>query len=124
MVQTFKGRTEDAEAPFLSAGFWREGKSVTGKLVKAFTVKAVNGGEPQPCFVLELDDPVEVDGEEQERVSIGNMAGIKMALQGCKPPLTGLRIGDVIRLECTGVKPAKKEGFSPRVNFELEVVRN
>lgn len=122
MTQTFTGRTEDVEAPFLGAGFWEQGKSVSGKVIKSFQAKA-NDGQSLPCFVLELDDSVEVDGEEQERVSIGNMAGLKMALQACKPALTGLRIGDTIRLECTGVKPAKKEGFSPRVNFQIEVVR-
>ncbi len=114
--KTFKGRTEDAEAPFLGAEFWEKGKQVVGVVERLFTV-----GEQQ-CHVLRLVTPVEVDGEELDCVSIGNSAGFRMALQAGH--LSGLRINDKVSLLCSGKTPPKKEGNSPRTNFEIEVTRN
>lgn len=111
----FKGRTVDAEAPFLSAGFWKEGTEVRGVISKLFQTD--NG----PAVVLEMEEPVEVDGEEWDRVSVGNMSGFKMALEAGKIP--PLRLKDVLTLRCEGFKKSKKEGYSDRVNFELTVDR-
>jgi hypothetical protein len=113
--QTFKGRTEDAEAPFLGAEFWAKGKRVTGVVERIFAV-----GEQQ-CHVLKLVTPVELEGEPLDRVSVGNSAGLRMALQAGH--LTELRKGDKVSLECTGKTPSKKEGNSPRTDFEIEVTR-
>ncbi len=113
--QVFKGRTEDAEAPFLGAKFWAKDKTVVGVIERSFETE--NG----VCFVLHAMKPLTVDGEETERVSVGNMAGFKMALQAAG--LTALRIGDRLWMKCTGETPATKPGNSPRVNFEVEVTR-
>lgn len=117
MTQVFKGRTEDAEAPFLTADFWREGVVIRGAVEKLFNTKLNN----MPCYVLNLEDPIEVGGESQDRVSVGNMAGFQMAMQAAG--VTQLRAKDIIELECTGVKKSKKEGYSDRVNFDLKVTR-
>ncbi len=114
--QTFKGRTEDAEAPFLGAEFWDKGKKVFGVVEREFD--SVNG----KCYVLTPLNPIVLDGEEWDRVSVGNMAGFRMALQAGH--LKELRVGDKVVLECTGKTPPKKEGNSPRVNFAIEVTRN
>lgn len=121
MTQEFVGRTEDAEAPFLGATFWEVGRTVRGVISKVFVSKPQADKPGQNCFVLELEEPVEIDGEEWDRASVGNMAGFKMALQAAK--LEGLRLKDVLTIECTGKKPSKKEGYSPRVNFKIAVLR-
>jgi hypothetical protein len=122
MPQTFRGKTEDAEAPFLGAEFWEVGKSVSGKVVKLFQVKPDATKEAAQCYVIEVDgDDVMVDGEPCPRVSVGNLAGFKMAMQVAG--LQSLHIGDTLELECTGVKPPTKEGYSPRLNFTLTVIR-
>ena len=122
--QEFVGRSTDSEAPFLSASFWQVGTSITGKAVKAFDSKPDPNKPAQRCYVIELDSPVEIDGEEWDRVSVGNLAGFKMALEAMKPSrLDGLRMGDLILLECDSIKPAKKEGYSPRINFVMRVTR-
>lgn len=119
MVQTFQGKTEDAEAPFLTAGFWREGTAIRGEVIKLFTTHQEKGDSQ--CYTVQLDDPVELDGEEYERVSIGSSGGLLMALSAAK--VNKLLLRDKIELECTGMKKAKKEGYSDRVNFSLKVIR-
>ncbi len=133
MAQTFSGRTEDAEAPFLGASFWEVGKSVRGVISKIFDSRPQADKPAQRCYVLELSESVEIDGEEWDRVSVGNMAGFKMAMQGAK--LDALRLKDVLTIECTGYKESKKKRkevvdgvtvevpFSPRVNFKIDIVR-
>lgn len=117
MAQEFSGRTEDAEAPFLTADFWKPGRSVRGAVSKVFTTKL----NQSPCYVLELEDSVELADEEWERVSVGNLAGFQMALQAAG--VERLRMKDIVEIECTQIKPAKKEGFSPRANFRIKVTR-
>lgn len=114
--KVYRGRTEDAVAPFLNAKFWEKGKIVIGQIERSFETE--NG----TCFVLHSLKPIEIDGEETDRFSVGGMAGFRMALQAAG--VTGLRIGDKLYLKCTGETPAIKEGNSPRVNFEVEVTRN
>jgi hypothetical protein len=116
MAKVYEGRTEDAEAPFLSGEFWEKGTEVRGIVERQYPTE--NG----ICYVLELERPVKINGIEDEvsTVSMGNLSGFTMALQAAR---TGLRIGDVIELECTGHKPPKQEGYSPRPNFAIKIVR-
>ena len=114
--QVFKGRTEDAQAPFLNAKFWAKGKTVVGVVERSFDTE--NG----TCFVLHSLKPIEVDGDDTDRFSVGGMAGFRMALQAAG--VAGLRIGDKLYIECTGETPAVKEGNSPRVNFAIELTRS
>lgn len=115
MTQTFKGRTEDAEAPFLSADFWEPKKFISGEVLRSFDTQ--NGR----AFVVKLDKPVKLGEEEESQISIGAMKGFEMAVQASGAG--SLQKGDAIQLKCTGKEPAKKAGHSPRVNFELVVAR-
>jgi hypothetical protein len=113
--KVFKGRTEDAQAPFLGADWWEKEKHIAGIVERVFTVNE------KPAYVVKLLAPVALDGEEVEQVSIGNSAGFQMALQAAH--LSGLRVTDRLHVVCTGKTPSKTEGFSPRVDFEIEVTR-
>lgn len=113
MAKQFRGRTEDAGAVFLDAKFWEPGSSVSGKVIRTF--ESENG----PCYVLDLTAALKVNGEMTERVSIGNLTGFRMALQGAG--IDSLQVGDAIALECTG-KTSTTKG-SPRVDFAIEVNR-
>ncbi len=117
MPKIFEGRTEDAEAPFLSGGWWKEGVEVRGLIEHQYPT------EFGLCHVLELEAPVDIPELELEtvsKVSMGNLAGFTMALQaaGARP-----RIGDSMEIECTGFKPAKGDGYSPRPNFRIKIAR-
>jgi hypothetical protein len=116
MPQTFTGRTADAEAPFLSGAFWKPGVRVHGLVSKLFQDK-----ESRICYVLELKEPVLIDGEEWDRVSLGNLAGFVMALAAAK--IERLRVKDFLEIECEDVKAATKEGYSPRPNFKINIIR-
>jgi hypothetical protein len=107
------GRTEDAEAPFLDAAFWKKGVRIVGFVDRSFQTQ---NGE---CYVVVLDEAVEIDGELEEKVSIGAMKGFQMALQAANYPK--LHKGDLLVAECTGLTPPKKENHSPRVNFAVEI---
>ena len=107
------GRTEDAEAPFLDAAFWKKGVRIVGFVDRSFVTQ---NGE---CYVVVLDEAVEIDGEMEEKVSIGAMKGFQMALQAANYPK--LHKGDLLVAECTGLTPPKKENHSPRVNFAVEI---
>lgn len=113
MSKQFRGRTEDAAAPFLDAKFWTPGVKVAGKVIRMFD------SENGPCAVLALIEPVKLDGKLEEVASIGNLTGFRMALQSAGLEL--LQPGDQIHVECTG-KTSTEKG-SPRVNFEVEVNR-
>jgi hypothetical protein len=113
MSRQFTGRSEGAAAPFLDAKFWAPGISVTGRVIRTF--ESENG----PCYVLELRDQVKVNDTIAEQVSIGNLTGLRMALQAAG--LDSLRVGDSVYIECTG-KTSTNKG-SPRVDFEITVTR-
>jgi len=113
MTKQFRGRTEDADAPFVDGKFWKEGASIAGKVIRTFDTE--NG----PCSVLELLDSVRIDGEAVDQVSIGNLTGFRMALQAAG--IQNLQVGDAVHLKCTGLKSTTKG--SPRPNFEIEVTR-
>lgn len=109
----FRGKTQDAEAPFLSADFWEAGKSISGKVIRVFDTE--NG----PSSVIKLVKAVEVGGEVESIVTMGNMAGFRMSLQAAG--LETLMTGDSVHIECTGKTNTDKG--SPRVDFEVEVNR-
>lgn len=133
MAEVFEGRTVDAEAPFLGAAFWSEGKTIRGLVSKIFETD-MPAKENQPakkskCYTLDLEAPVDFDGEELDRVSVGNMAGIQMALSTMKRERDGrtgqltIQLKDILEITCEGVKPAKKENYSDRVNFRIRLIR-
>jgi hypothetical protein len=115
-MQEFTGRTADAEAPFLSGAFWKPGVHVRGVVSKVFQDK-----EQRTNYVLDLESPVTLDGAEWDRVSVGNLAGFVMAMNSAK--IERLRVKDIIEMECEDVKAPTKEGYSPRPNFKIKVLR-
>ncbi len=113
--QVFKGRSEDAAAPFLGAEFWSEGRFIEGVVDRVFEVQG------RRCYALTLNHPMELDDEDVFTVSLDSTAGLKMALQAAR--LTALEVHDRVLLRCTGKEPSKQAGNSPRTNFEIEVRR-
>lgn len=113
--KVFKGRTEDAQAPFLGADWWEKEKHIAGIVERVFTVNE------KPAYAVKLLKAVVLDGEEVDKVSIGNSAGFRMALQAAN--LSDLRVSDRLHVLCTGKTPSKTEGYSERVDFEVEVTR-
>ncbi len=130
MGKRFTGKTTDADAPFLGAEFWTDGKSVTGIVSKIFDTEVERKGVLVRAKALQLllYEPVDVDGEEWDRVSVGNLAGIKMAIdvakdESGKPLGGGIILKDIVTLTCEGRKKAKKADYSDRLNFILEIER-
>lgn len=113
MARRFTGRSEDAEAPFLGAEFWRIGKKISGRVDRVFDSK--NGA----CYVLKPVDGAAIDGDEVDSVSVGNLTGFRMALQaaGCEKLLPG----DMLSMECTSI--SKTDKGNDRPNFAVEIVR-
>jgi hypothetical protein len=120
MAQEFHGRTTDAEAPYLGAEFWRDGLSVRGTISKIQSFNQPDGRVTK-SYTLELEEALVIDGEETERAAIGSLSGLRMAMEAAG--VSHLLLKDVIELTCVGVKPAKKEGYNPRFNFELSLSR-
>ncbi|SRR6266571_1326608 len=113
--QVFRGRSEDAAAPFIPSEWWTKDKRVVGVVERIFQV------EGRENYGIRLLKPVELGGEQCEEVSIGESAGFRMALQAAR--LHGLREGDHIVLTCYGETPSKNPKHSPRKDFEIEVTR-
>lgn len=130
-MATFKGKTsggqeiakaqEAANAPFLSASFWKKGTRISFVVLSSH--KSSNG----PYVGVRLVSPkaIEIDGKEHTLVRIGNLAGITLArleaLEQAKNKY--FQVGDGVVLKCTGITPPEKEGHSAMPNFELEITR-
>jgi hypothetical protein len=55
------------------------------------------------CYGLELTMPVQLAGRQSYEVALGNLTGLRMALQAAD--VAELQVGDAIELECTGLQP-------------------
>jgi hypothetical protein len=113
--QVFKGKSTDAEAPFLSTDFWKDGARIAGLIERVFKIDGRNN------YAMRLTKAVSVEGELSEVVSVGESAGIRMAMQSAR--LRELRQGDQVVLICIGETASKKAGNSPRKDFQIEVTR-
>lgn len=113
--QTFKGRSEDAEAPFLSTDFWTKDKRLVGIVDRVFKI------DGRDNYAVKLAKPIELHGETVDVVFVGESAGLRMAMQAAR--LRELRVEDRVNLLCTGETASKEAGKSPRKNFEIEVQR-
>src|SRR5260370_39142345 len=100
MGKRFAGRTVDADAPFLGAEFWTDGKAVTGIVSKIFDTEVERKGVlvKAKAMVLLLSEAIEVDGEGRDRGSVWNLDGIRMAIETAKDE-TGKPLGDSILLK-------------------------
>lgn len=131
MGKVFKGNTaggqekakalQAADSPFLPAAYWEKGRKM------AFVVVSTHKSSNGPYVGAQLVSPpsVRIDGKDHSVVRIGNLAGITLArlqaLDGAKNRY--FMVGDKVHLECTGVTPPEKQGYSPSPNFELELER-
>ena len=120
-TQTFTGRTEDAAAPFLGSEFWVEGAKIVGIIERQFQIEDEKGKRNNYSIKLLTPHVVKVDGEDCDIVSIGESAGLRMAMQAAR--LKGFQDGDKVVIQCTGVTPSKKAGMSPMRNFAISVSR-
>jgi hypothetical protein len=111
MGNKLEGRTGDVANNFLGSDFWRPGVGITGTVLRKFA--SANG----QCYALELDEPVELNGESTQEVALGNLTGLRMAIQAAG--VEDLQAGDKIALECTELQPTAKG--NPRIDFRIEI---
>lgn len=112
-------RAEDA--PFLSATFFKPGDKLT------FLVLSSHKSSNRSYIAVQMLTPetVKIDDKIHSLVRIGNLAGITLARMQA---LAGAKVkyflpGDKVFMQCTGVTPPEKAGYSPSPNFELEIDR-
>jgi hypothetical protein len=116
--QAWSGRSDEIAVPLLGAEFWTEGREVSGTF-EGFREQKVGG----PAFKLNLETAVSIDGELVEVVEVPSLTGIRNALQSLREKGYQSRKGDMWRVECVGIKQAKKEGFSNSPEFQIDVIR-
>ena len=117
-VQTWVGRSDEVAVPMLGGEYWVEGKQVEG-VFESVREQKIGGF----AYRLTLDVAVLVDGEQAEVVEIPSLTGIKNAIQSLREKGYSFRRGDLWRVQCVGIKKAKKEGFSDSPAFEIGVIR-
>jgi hypothetical protein len=67
--------------------------------------------------------PVSIDSEDVTVVEVPSLTGIRNALQSLRLKGYQSKIGDMWRVQCVGIKVAKKEGFSNSPEFQIDVIR-
>jgi len=130
-MATFKGSTREgqemmkaqdaANAPFISAAYWKEGMRVS------FVVLSVHKSANGPYVGAQLVSPmaIAIEGKRHTLVRIGNLAGIGCALRKVFAEVKSkyFQVGDGVVLTCTGITPPEQEGYSPMPNFDVDVER-
>jgi hypothetical protein len=116
--QAWTGRSDEIAVPLLGGEFWAEGREVSGSF-EGFREQKVGG----PAFKLTLENPVSIDGEDVTVVEVPSLTGIRNALQSLRLKGYQSKIGDMWRVQCVGIKQAKKEGFSNSPEFQIDVIR-
>jgi hypothetical protein len=114
MTSKIEGRSGDVANNFLGSEFWEPGVRISGKVQRKF--ESANG----QCYALMLDEPAEVNGADTQEVALGNLTGLRMAIQAAG--VADLEVGDHIELECTGLQPTGKG--NPRIDFTLQIERD
>jgi hypothetical protein len=117
-AQSWTGRSDEIAVALLGAEFWKVGTAIAGVLESSREQKV--GGM---AYRLTLDAPVNIDGEEETAVELPSLTGIRNALASMRGKGYQLKKGDLWRIECVGIKQAKKEGFSNSPEFQIEVIR-
>src|SRR6202167_974497 len=105
MARKLEGQTSDVSNKFLGSDFWQPGVAIRGVVLRKF--ESANG----QCYALELSEPVELGVDSTNEVALGNLTGLRMAIQAAGA--TELEIGDKITLECTDLQPTGKG--NPRI---------
>jgi len=111
--QTFNGITEDAQSLFLGSEFWKKGSKIEGVVTGEFTTSTGK------CYNITLNKPVTVKGEKTDKVSIGGLKGLAMALRASGA--NEFQEGDAVIVECTGTTPTDKG--NDQINFKVLVNR-
>jgi hypothetical protein len=75
MTQNLEGRSQDVANNFLGSEFWQPGVHISGRVLRKF--ESANG----QCYALELDERVGINGEDTRDVALGNLTGLRMAVQ-------------------------------------------
>ena len=109
----FSAKTQDAPT-LLSAEFWQKGTKIEGEVIDLYETK--NGG----CFVVLLKKPIQMEGQTVKSVSIGNLAGVVMAVRASGAG--ELKLKDNIVLTCTGHTDTGQR--SNRVDFTVDINRD
>jgi hypothetical protein len=115
------GRTDERLVPALDNAFWTVGRVVRGVVEE---IRATPNGN---MYRLSLESPVSIDGDSVEEVEMPAATGFRAAHQACAEKAAwarNLRVGDILVITCFKVNAPKKEGYSPRPDFELTVIRN
>lgn len=116
--QKWMGRSDEVGVPLLGAEFWKEGTEVSGTLGGRRDQKI--GGA---AYKLALDTPLSLDGEDVLVVELPTLTGVKNALESLRLKGYQMKIGDLWRVACVGIKRAKKEEFSDSPEFQIDVIR-
>lgn len=113
-MDILEGNSQDVGNNFLGADFWQPGVRITGRVERKFD--SVNG----QCYALALAEAVELRGEQTSDVALGNLTGLRMAIQAAG--VDDLEVGDEITLECTELRPTGKG--NPRIDFKIQIQRS
>src|SRR6266853_1993455 len=102
--QSWTGRSDEIAVPLLGAEFWKEGTEVAGVLESRREQKV--GGM---AYRIILDAALALDGEDVSIVELPSLTGVKNALEALRTKGYQLKKGDMWRIECVGIRKAKKE---------------
>src|SRR5579864_8635200 len=115
-VQSWTGRSDEIAVPLLGAEFWKDGTEVAGVLEGRRDQKM--GGA---AYKITLDTPVSIDGEDVSVVEIPSLTGVRNSLESLRLKGYQMKRGDLWRVQCVGIKKAKKEEFSDSPEFQIDV---
>src|ERR1017187_8917834 len=104
-MKKMSGTTTD-QGPLLGADFWQKGVKIQGTIHGSFETR--NG----TCYGILLPKPLKVGKDNVKMVSVGNLAGLKMALQVAGAEK--FEVGDRVLIECVGTTDTGQS--SPRVD--------
>lgn len=125
------GNTQDAAVPILKQAFWTRGTKLNGYVVRRFETSP-EPGKTAMCVELKLPTFLNVDAsllstsekglrgsQRLERVAIGEMSGLQMAINAAGA--AHLQEGDVVDITCTGQTDTGKG--NPRTDFKIDIDR-
>ena len=131
--QEIARRESVSDAPFLSGKWWLEflnehgGDGAASIVCEVMSVHKSHNGS---YIAVELMEPSALElantqGEvgEHEVVRIGNLAGFNLARRDVlkEQDHKFFVVGDILKITCTGVTEATKEGYSDSPNFSIAV---
>ena len=107
MTEHLQGSSKEIGNNFLGSDFWEPGVQISGVVRRKFD--SANG----QCYAIELDGLVDLNGDQTREVALGNLTGLRMAIQAAGAE--DLEVGDKFSLECTDLTPTGKRESSHRL---------